>query len=370
MEQIDNLIAELNGLSVHNPLYLLKINTLISLLRQESESKNARASYYRKILMYHRNKYKDLKFSVIDIVNRVIRQYSESASSLDLPLNEYFECRKQLCIAYKKLYVEEMDTPETVRKFLAEKLQAINGLACDNQKFWDDNFYLTIFVSEAKRCGLLQMDVCKNELSRFIQLKKLAIKFKCEMFNSIDQDLMKCFGDNVVIYDQLDVEKLKALYCFVTGNPMTAAVNSFMEKIYSEDNPLRIRADGRDNVIINFMSYVHGMELPENNVHLVNCIYNDERVIEYLPAQTKNRIRFFLYNTLKAVSDEALQSFVMNYVHGQVMETGGNTADIFRKCLGGDEVFAESLETIIARVDSVLKKRRGMNGHVTSEEKG
>ena len=25
MEQIDNLIAELNGLSVHNPLYLLKI---------------------------------------------------------------------------------------------------------------------------------------------------------------------------------------------------------------------------------------------------------------------------------------------------------------------------------------------------------
>lgn len=56
MEQIDNLIAELNGLSVHNPLYLLKINTLISLLRQESESKNARASYYRKILMYHRNK--------------------------------------------------------------------------------------------------------------------------------------------------------------------------------------------------------------------------------------------------------------------------------------------------------------------------
>ena len=200
--------------------------------------------------------------------------------------------------------------------------------------------------------------------------RSLAIKFKCEMFNSIDQDLMKCFGDNVVIYDQLDVEKLKALYCFVTGNPMTAAVNSFMEKIYSEDNPLRIRADGRDNVIINFMSYVHGMELPENNVHLVNCIYNDERVIEYLPAQTKNRIRFFLYNTLKAVSDEALQSFVMNYVHGQVMETGGNTADIFRKCLGGDEVFAESLETIIARVDSVLKKRRGMNGHVTSEEKG
>lgn len=357
MQSVDDLIEELNGLSMHNPLYKLKIDMLISLLHQRMRQGDGKSEYYKRVLMRYVGRYQKLNIHLMNIVYDAMRHYSMNRYVTDIPLSEYFTCRKQLNQVFRDLYSEEPDTPAGIKKFLREELMAIQGLPKGSQDFWNRNFYVTTFVVESKRAGTLDTVVCKEELSAFFNMKKYAIAMKQKMFSEMNDDLMKCFGDNVDAYGQLDVEKLKALYCYVEGGSLVDMAAVIMGKIMDSGNPLGIKSGMEEKVGIEVLSYIHSLESSLDAAELIECIYNDGKLLCYLPAKTKMQLRFYIYSSLKSIGDEVLQSFLTGYVKEKVGQ-GDAPKLLLDEYVKAGGITPEDAKAIGNRIEGLQQRRQ------------
>lgn len=358
MQQVDELEFELSNMSVHNPVYILKINTLLAELRKKVSQGNANALHYRKILNKYAGKYRKLNLWSLDVVNSAISYFGSSSCSVTLPISEYLSSCDILSSLYQKAFSEKVDTPETVKQFLYNRVAEFRQFSTNgSQEFWDMNANLTTYIISCKRKGLLDISLCEQEFRYFIALKRFAIKLKGKLFNKIDDDIMRCFGDNLVLYDQIDVEKLKVLYCFLTGHDISDAVKSFEEKFYDSKNPLHLRADVRDKAYTDFMGYVYSFESEENLTNLLEYAYNDERVFDFLPHQTKLDARNFIFRKISVVSDEELQAFMINYITDKAISSNVDWRKLFQECFGDQRRFIDSDATVMNKINRLIMER-------------
>lgn len=345
MKQVDILIEELDKLSTNNPIYLLKVGTLLRELVNETLLKSENSTHYAQVLARHRKRCQNLDVSVLDIMSSAEKSIDLTTCNVTLPLAAYFKCCSDLEKLYILLYRIGKDSDDTVRSFLNEKLNASKFfVAKKSELFWDEITYLTIYITQCKRYGLLPKNRFLKEITLFIRIKQEAIRYKAEMFSKLGEDLMRCFGDNLIIYDQVDIEKLKVLYCFLMEEPIENALNSFLTKFHDANNPLRISEHAKNKVLIDFLAFSDSFKEKQDIFSLAEDINRDNKIADFLPITVVKSLRLVIYKKLSVISSEEMQDFIANYIAKEI--TCGNL-EFNSICSDTDNEFNEKVQRLI-----------------------